>query len=313
VEVGEILAAMDRMLRRLIGEDVELTTVAGVGLGRIRVDPVQLEQVLLNLAVNARDAMPKGGRLAIEAANVDGPGVDAGAPQDRRWVMVAVRDTGLGMSPEVQAHLFEPFFTTKEPGKGTGLGLATVYGIVKQAGGEVRVRTEPGRGTSFEVLFPRVDDPADADAAAPPRELPRGTGRVLVVEDEPLVRALAVRVLRGAGYDVLEAADADRALALVASPDHPRVDLLVTDVVMPRCSGPELAHRLRAALPALPVLFASGYMVRMEDVQRELGPGTGFIAKPFTPDELARKVRELLGPAGAPDAHPVRGTTAPEL
>jgi PAS domain S-box-containing protein len=310
VEVGEILASMDRMLRRLIGEDVELTTVASAGLGRIRVDPVQLEQVLLNLAVNARDAMPKGGRLAIEAMNVDGPGVDAGAPRDRRWVMVAVRDTGLGMSPEVQAHLFEPFFTTKEPGKGTGLGLATVYGIVKQAGGEVRVRTESGRGTSFEVLFPRVDGPADADVAAPPRELPRGTGRVLVVEDEPLVRALAVRVLRGAGYDVLEAADPDRALALVASPDHPRVDLLVTDVVMPRCSGPELAHRLRAAHPALPVLFASGYMVRMEDVQRELGPGTGFIAKPFTPDELARKVRELLpGPADTPGARPIAGTT----
>jgi PAS domain S-box-containing protein len=295
VEVGEVVAAMDRMLRRLIGEDVELTTITAPGLGRIRVDPVQLEQVLLNLAVNARDAMPRGGHLAIEAANTAGPGAGRGAPADAgRWVMLAVRDTGLGMSAEVQAHLFEPFFTTKEPGKGTGLGLAMVYGIVTQAGGEVRVRTEAGQGTSFEIFFPRVDAPAEAAGAPAPRELPRGTETVLVVEDEPLVRALAVRVLRAAGYAVLDAGDAEQALKLLDGGRHTRIDLLVTDVVMPRCSGPDLADRLRRRLPELPVLFASGYMDRMQDVQSQLGWRTGFIPKPFTPDELARKVRELL-------------------
>jgi PAS domain S-box-containing protein len=308
VDVREVLAAMDRMLRRLIGEDVELTTVVSPDLGRIRVDPVQLEQVLLNLAVNSRDAMPGGGRLAIEATNVDRQEPDAAPGTGARWVRVAVRDSGLGMSPEVQAHLFEPFFTTKEPGKGTGLGLATVYGIVQQAGGEVRVRSETGKGTSFEVLFPRFDGPADAAAAPAPRERTRGAGRVLVVEDEPLVRALAVRVLRAAGYEVLEAGDAEQALALAGDRGGPPVDLLVTDVVMPRCSGPELAHRLRAARPALPVLFASGYMDRAQDLERELGPRTAFIPKPFTPDQLARAARELLDGAGATAADPLAGT-----
>jgi PAS domain S-box-containing protein len=296
VDVAQVIDAMDRMLRRLIGEDVQLATAVAPDLGRIRVDPVHLEQVLLNLAVNARDAMPDGGRLVIEAANVDDRGAH-GAAGGR--VMVAVRDTGHGMTPEVQAHLFEPFFTTKEAGKGTGLGLATVYGIVKQAGGDIRVRSAPGEGTSFEILFPRVDGPAEPAEAAPPRELPRGTETILVVEDEPLVRALAVRVLRDAGYEVLEASDAEEALERVAQ-GRVRLDLLLTDVVMPRGSGPDLARRLRANRPELPVLFASGYMDRAQDVQGQVGRWTGFIPKPFTADELARQIRELLG--GGPAA-----------
>jgi PAS domain S-box-containing protein len=313
VDPAQVVGSADRMLRRLIGEDVELITVLDPRLGRVRIDAVQLEQVIVNLAVNARDAMPRGGRLTIECANVDLE--DEAARRQRappgRWVLLAVHDTGTGMTAEVQAHLFEPFFTTKEPGQGTGLGLSTVYGIVKQAGGEVRVETAPGEGASFEIYLPRAEDAADAaaaeaggDAAAGP--LPRGSETVLVVEDDAMVRSLAVRTLRRAGYGVLEAEDPEHALALFASPDR-EVSLLVTDVVMPRISGPELAERLRAVRPDLAVLFSSGYSDRVAEIEAQLGPRTAFLPKPFVPRQLALLVRELLDAGQATAEVPERG------
>jgi PAS domain S-box-containing protein len=310
LHLGELVASTLRLLRRLIGEDVELTAVSQPGLGCVLADPSQLEQVILNLAVNARDAMPGGGRLTIETANADvgeeargGNGLRPG-----RHVVLTVKDTGSGMTAEVQAHLFEPFFTTKEPGRGTGLGLSTVYGIVKECGGDVRVESEPGRGSTFRVFLPAVEG-ACAEATTPVDEAagetpaPRGTESILVVEDEPAVRAIAVKALRDAGYAVVDAGDGAEALRLLAGPRPPRLDLVVTDAVMPRLGGLELAGRLRAERPDLRVLFVSGYTDRSADLQRCLDARTGFLAKPFTSVGLSRAVRDLLdGRAGVASA-----------
>ena len=298
LDLGEVVSAMDRMLRRLIGEDVELVTVSDPELGHVRVDPGRIEQVILNLALNARDAMPKGGRLTIETANVQ-------VTEDESWrhievtpgphVMLAVSDTGCGMSPEVRSHLFEPFFTTKQLGKGTGLGLATVYGIVKQCGGDIWVYSEPGKGTVFKIYFPRVDEAVERPEARAVEYPPsRGTETVLVVEDESMVRSMAVKVLRGAGYDVLEAGDGEEALRLVTGAKGRKIDLLVTDVVMPRLGGPELASRLRARMPDLRVLFVSGYTDQALDLRQLPGERTAFLSKPFSPSALAQKIREVL-------------------
>ncbi len=282
-----VVGRLRTMLARLIGEHIELVVDGDPDLGAAMADPSQVEQVVMNLVVNARDAMPSGGRLTIATRNVDDPQLAPGP-----HVMLEVTDTGAGMDEAVRAHIFEPFFTTKEAGKGTGLGLATVYGIVQQAGGLVLVDSEPGRGSRFRVLLPRVPDVTQP----PPRAgepLTRGTETILVVEDEPMLLRLARRILEGAGYSVLTAATGAEALALLERHDG-ALDLMLSDVVMPGIGGLELAERARRLRPDLPVLFASGYT---SDAVLRTGVedrSANFIGKPYTVDELTRKVRDVL-------------------
>lgn len=303
--INSVIQDMDKMLRRLIGEDVQLACCLAADLGTVKADPGQIEQVLLNLAVNARDAMPRGGRLTIETANVvldenyarTHPEVQPGP-----FVMMAVTDTGCGMDAATQARIFEPFFTTKGPGKGTGLGLATVYGIVKQSGGNIYVYSEVGHGTSFKIYLPRLEQTAGAngptsDSGATPIVQPTartdGQETLLIVEDDDAVRALTSTVLRSHSYDVIEAVDADEALRWVEEHAQP-IHLLVTDVVMPGMSGRELAERLTELRPGMKVLYVSGYtddaVVRHGLLEAEVS----FLQKPFSPSGLARKVREVL-------------------
>jgi len=301
-DLNEVVLEMDQMLRRLLGEDITLTTVRRAGLGHVRADRRQLEQVLLNLAINARDAMPRGGKLTIETANVE---LDEHYVQRHvtvtpgSYVMLAVSDTGCGMDAETQARIFEPFFTTKEPGKGTGLGLAMVYGIVQQSGGYIWVYSEVGRGTTFKIYLPRV---AAEPPVAPSGERgapPRGSETILLVEDEAQVRALARLVLEGCGYTVLAASCGDEALRLAAEHLGP-IHLLLTDVVMPGMSGRELAQALAARGHPVPVLYTSGYtndaIVHHGVVDDEFV----LLQKPFTPDALARAVRRALDTAAVP-------------
>jgi PAS domain S-box-containing protein len=297
LDLNVVVAEMDRMLRRLIGEHIALATALAPDLGRVRADPSQLEQVIVNLVVNARDAMPDGGRLTIETANVDLDetyteqhlGAAAGA-----YAMLAVTDTGTGMDASVRAHLFEPFFTTKEVGKGTGLGLATVYGIVKQSGGYISVYTEPGHGSSFKVYLPRTAPlpPAAAPAASRPTAT-RGSETILIVEDEAAVLALSRRALEKQGYTVLAAANPADALRLVERHGG-AIHLLLTDVVMPGMSGRELAEQLAARRAGIRVLYMSGYPGDAIAQGGTLAPGSAFLSKPFAPDGLARKVRDVL-------------------
>src|SRR5438552_3078339 len=297
LDPNALVADMNKVLRRLIGEDIELLTVLADRVGAIKGDGGQLEQVIMNLAVNARDAMPAGGKLTIETANAELDEAYAHSHEPVRpgpYVMLAMSDTGSGMSEEVKARTFEPFFTTKEPGKGTGLGLATVYGIVKQSSGYIWVYSEVGKGTTFKVYLPRVAEPAETLAAAPRAPKPRGgTETVLLVEDDELVRALARRVLARAGYQVLEASNGGGAL-LAAERHQGPVHLMVTDVVMPGLNGRELAARLKPLRPDMKVLYVSGYTDRAIAHQGVLEPGVAFLEKPFAPDALARKVREVL-------------------
>ena len=294
LDVNTVVADMDKMLRRLIGEDVELRTVLTEGLPPVLADPGQLEQVILNLSVNARDAMPDGGKLTIETRAVeldaDYAGVHGLAPGT--YVMMAVSDTGAGMNRETQLRIFEPFFTTKT--HGTGLGLATVYGIVEQSEGHVAVYSELGRGTTFKVYLPVTDEAAGQHRTG---ELPiptlQGSETVLLVEDEAAVRAVATRVLRDAGYTVFEAVSGPAAIALAER--EPRgIDLLVTDVIMPRMSGRELADRIVTRRPDLSVLYVSGYTDDSMLHHGVLEPGMFFLEKPFTAEALLRKVRQVL-------------------
>jgi two-component system, cell cycle sensor histidine kinase and response regulator CckA len=297
VDLNTILSDMDKMLRRLIGEDIDLLTAPGDDLGRVRVDPGQIEQVLVNLVVNSRDAMPRGGKLTLETADVD---LDEGFVKGRLdvppgpYVMLAVSDTGCGMSPETLARVFEPFFTTKETGRGTGLGLSTVHGIVKQSGGHLEVYSEVGRGTTFKVYLPRVDEAAEQRPAGTfePAHL-AGRETVLLVEDEELIRRVVTQALELHGYRVVAVEDGRRALAVCERADQP-IDLLVTDVVMPSMNGPELVQRVSRLRPRLPVLYISGYTDRALIHQGQRDAGTAFLQKPFMPDVLVRKIREVL-------------------
>jgi CheY-like chemotaxis protein len=285
LDLADVVGDLEAMLRRLIGEDVALVSVHEDGLGAVRADPGQIEQVILNLALNARDAMPRGGTVTVETANVvldDGP-----------HVLLAVSDTGEGMEAETLQHVFEPFFTTKEQGKGTGLGLATVYGIVEQSGGSIEVSSTPGRGTTFRIYLPRVDSAPEPAVLVPRRGAARGSETVLIVEDEPLVRELARRVLARHGYDVLEAADGAEALELCRG-HAGRIDVLLSDVVMPGRSGPELAREVAQLRPDTKPLFMSGYTDAELEQYGVLAPGIAFMGKPFTPEGLALRVRDLI-------------------
>jgi len=296
LDVNATVASTEKLLRRLIGEDIQLVAKLGSGLGSVKADPGQIEQVIMNLAVNARDAMPAGGQLTIETANVEmDEAYVRGHPlaQPGRYVMLAVSDTGTGMDEQTKAHIFEPFFTTKELGKGTGLGLATVYGIVKQSGGFIWLYSEPGHGTSFKIYMPRVDESAERATPAAAAPLPRGTETILVVEDAPAVRAVTRQVLERQGYTVLEAPNGGAALVL-ATKHHGPIHLLLTDVVMPGVNGRQLAEQLARPRPDMMVLFTSGYTDDSVVRHGVLESGIAYLQKPFTPDGVARKVREVL-------------------
>jgi two-component system, cell cycle sensor histidine kinase and response regulator CckA len=299
MNIQSVVAEMEKILRRLIGEDIQLETSSVPDLGLIKADRSQIEQVILNLAVNARDAMPEGGRLTIETANVELDKASSHPPavlSPGRYVMLAVTDNGCGMDAETQAHIFEPFFTTKEKGKGTGLGLATVYGIVKQSGGYVWVYSEPGRGTSFKVYLPRIEDEPSVrgrDRQADARALPRGSETVLLVEDEKGVRELAREYLQLIGYTVIEAEDGHTALELAAM-HVGTIHLLMTDVVMPGISGRELAGRVKSIRPDMKILFMSGYADQAVVHHGILDTDAALLQKPFTMAALASKLREIL-------------------
>ncbi len=297
LDLNAVVLDTESMIRRLIGEDIQVVMVAGAAIGQVKADPGQIEQVLMNLAVNARDAMPRGGTLTIETQRADLSQDDSRRPAwlpAGPYVMLAVSDTGTGMDAETLAHVFEPFFTTKEQGKGTGLGLATVYGIVKQSGGYVQVESEVGRGSTFRIHLPRVDEeapvPETSSGGAPTA---RGCETVLVVEDEPALLDFARDLLRETGYTVLPARTVEDA-ASICGRHQGTIHLLLTDVVMPDLSGPELAARLTALRPHMQVLFMSGYT---DDALAPLGvldPGVALLQKPFTAEALTRKIREVL-------------------
>src|SRR5689334_16558469 len=298
IDVKTLVGDLHKMLGRLLGEDVELATRLATDTGRVKADPGQLEQVLMNLAVNARDAMPHGGKLTLETSNVDlseGYAADHYPAQPGPYVMIAVTDTGTGMSEETQAHMFEPFFTTKEKGKGTGLGLATVYGIIKQSGGFIWVYSELGQGTTFKIYLPRVQESANVakEQAPAPARAAHGTETVLLAEDEAPVRAVARQVLERHGYTVLEAPSAEAALDIAARYSG-AIHLLLTDVIMPGLSGRELANRLADLRPEARVIFMSGYTDDAVTRHGVLEPGLAYLQKPFTPDTLGQKVREVL-------------------
>ena len=300
LDLNAVTLAMDKMLRRLIGEDVELVTLLAEHLGAVWADPGHIEQVLVNLAVNARDAMPGGGKLTIETSNVTLDAESAArhvgmAPGE--YVLLAVSDSGYGMAPEILEHIFEPFFTTKELGGGTGLGLSTCYGIVKQSGGWIWAYSEPGQGTTFKIYLPRIRAEAEAFSPASSAALRGGTETVLLVEDNAQVRDIALRSLRERGYRVLQAANGGEALRAAENQSEP-IALLLTDVVMPQMGGSELVERVRALRPQIKVLYTSGYTEHALVHREVLGPGIAFLPKPFDPAGLARKVREVLD---APD------------
>jgi PAS domain S-box-containing protein len=292
LDLNEVVSELDRLLARALGEQVELETHLASGLWPVEADPGQIEQVLVNLAVNARDAMSVGGRLVIETSNHELLEERAGASPGR-YVRLTVSDTGAGMDQQVADHAFEPFFTTKPKGAGTGLGLSTVYGIVTEAGGQIELYSEPGVGTTVKVYLPATDrGPTPAARPRPPRADAAGE-TVLLVEDEQSVRRLSERILKGAGYEVLVTASGQEALEMCARPEQ-RIDLLVTDVVMPGMLGPELVERATAVRPGLKVVFMSGYVHQMIDLMEGDRGDFAFIEKPFTVEALLDGVREAL-------------------
>jgi two-component system cell cycle sensor histidine kinase/response regulator CckA len=297
LDLNSVVFDLDKMLRRLIGEDIDLLTITEPELGQVKADPGQIEQVILNLAVNARDAMPDGGQLTIQTSNVrlsEDYAQQHVSVVPGNYVMLAISDNGSGMDMDTRERVFEPFFTTKGAGKGTGLGLSTVYGIVKQSGGNTWVYSEVGKGTTFKIYLPRVDEPRDgSDAQIGAKPMPRGTETILLVEDEEQVRQIAEVILENQGYQVLVAVNGEQALTLVEQHDND-IDLMITDVVMPQMGGRELGERLSSSRPGMRVLYMSGYtddaIVRHGLMDERLE----FIEKPFTADGLARKVRMVL-------------------
>lgn len=305
IDLNELILDVGKMLRRLISEDIELVIRSAADPCIVKVDPGQLTQVLVNMAVNARDAMPQGGTLTIETAranvhldesNLQPQGDATPAP----YVLLTVSDTGTGMTEEVKEHLFEPFFTTKEKGKGTGLGLATCYGIVKQNNGHIQVQSELGEGTTFRIYFPEATEKPVSIHAKQTQQMQRGVETILLVEDEPSVRELASHILRQLGYTVLEAESGEQALSLVQQHEQTPIHLLLSDVVMPRMSGRELMQKLHALRPELKVLLMSGYADEAIARHGVMEPGVAFLQKPFSPEALASKVREILDRQRAP-------------
>jgi two-component system cell cycle sensor histidine kinase/response regulator CckA len=300
MQLNDVLERSEDMLRRLMGADIDLVFRPGQALANVRGDPGQLDQVLMNLVVNARDAMPSGGRLSIETRNITLEGVPnpvGDEPVSGPYLLLEVSDNGLGMDAATQSRIFEPFFTTKGPGMGTGLGLATVYGIVQQSGGFIAVYSEPGHGTTFKVYLPAVAEPASPSAE--PESAVDGSvvATILLVEDEDMVRELARQVLSAHGYTVMEAADANEALMLIRGFSGP-IDLLLTDVVMPGLNGPELLKEIRVARPELQALFMSGYPNDAIGQKDGLGAATDFVQKPFTVQGLLNRVNKMLASPG---------------
>jgi len=297
LDLNTLLRELEKMLVRLIGEDIELKLVLDKNLGKVHADPGQIGQVILNLVVNARDAMPSGGKLTIETVNkeLNSEYVFPQAGQTPgRYVMLSVSDTGMGMTPEIQEKIFEAFFTTKEKGKGTGLGLSIVYGIMKQSRGDIKVYSKPGQGTTFKIYLPRVDEPMEKAGGKVLKEgLPGGQETILVVEDEEEVRKLAVAILRKQGYRILETSPGRDAF-LIWEQCKEQVHLLLTDVVMPGLNGPELARRLKYFYPEMKVLYMSGYPDYVIFQPGMLDHGMFFLQKPFSVEGLVGKVREVL-------------------
>ncbi|HEX7577116.1 MAG TPA: ATP-binding protein, partial [Verrucomicrobiae bacterium] len=313
LDLNEVVAGMEGVLSHLLGTNVDAHIVPAACLRLVKADAGQIEQVIMNLAMNARDAMSHGGKLTLETTNVmldqefvgQFPELKPGA-----YVMLAVTDTGRGMSEKVKARAFEPFFTTKDVGQGTGLGLSTCYGIIKQSGGHISVYSEPGRGTTFKIYLPQAEPPSKVavehlDAS----DLRRGTETILLVEDDPALREMAATLLRRLGYTVLEAANGIEALSLKQQRDVGHVDLLFTDVVMPHMSGKELSDRVRALYPHTRILFTSAYTENAIVHQGVLDKGVALLQKPFTPSALALKVRETLDAPTAPNPDPAQKTS----
>jgi PAS domain S-box-containing protein len=308
LDLNRVITSMEGMLNHLMGDDVDLRIIPTPGLRAVRADTGQIEQVVMNLAINARQAMPNGGKLTLETANVsfDQESVDRNPelkPGD--YVMLAITDTGAGMSQEVKARAFEPFFSTKGAGQGTGLGLSTCYGIIKQSGGHISVYSEPARGATFKVYLPQVEQPTKSPIRRlDPPDLPRGTETILLVEDDPALREMAATLLRRLGYTILAAANGIEALSLKRQRDIGHIDLLFTDVVMPHMSGKELSERVRALYPRTRILFTSAYTENAIIHQGVLNKGVALLQKPFTPSALAHKLREVLDQpdASEPDA-----------
>jgi len=298
LNLNQVLANMQGMFQHLMGGDVHTQIVPGASLHMVRADSGQIEQVIMNMAINAREAMPNGGKFTLETANVSFEQDSVGRYAELRagdYVMLAITDTGAGMSEEIKARVFEPFFSTKAIGQGTGLGLSTCYGIIKQSDGHISVYSEPGRGATFKVYLPQIQEPAAIPGARPgPQELPRGLETILLVEDDPALREMAGALLRRLGYTVWAAANGIEALSLKQQREIGHVDLLFTDVVMPHMSGKELADRVQALHPHTKILFTSAYTEGAIVHQGVLNKGVAILQKPFTPSALARKVREIL-------------------
>jgi signal transduction histidine kinase/FixJ family two-component response regulator len=304
LDLNRVLVEMGGMLRHLTGSDVDVRIVPGVGLRMVRADAGQIEQVIMNLATNARDAMPNGGKLILETANVTVDGESIGRYPELKpgkYVMLAVTDTGMGMNEEIRKHMFEPFFTTKGVGNGTGLGLATCHGIIKQSGGHIGVYSELSRGTTFKLYLPQAEQQTKIPIQRlDSSDLPRGTETILLVEDEPALREMAATLLRRLGYTALTAANGVEALNLMHQKGTGYIDLLFTDVVMPHMSGKELSDRVHALHPNTKILFTSAYTENAIVNQGVLNEGVMLLQKPFTPSALAHKLREVLDEPSAP-------------